>query len=122
MPRHLISFHEGALSLIPAADFPDVGQAAAAAMLEAIDAGVFVFCGALLEPPTTTVVATDAMIPQGPSPAHKDSIGGITVIGVPSRDEAHRWASKIAAGCRCAQDVREFMPLPPAVEARIRQH
>ena len=46
---------------------------------------------------------------------------GFTVVAVASREEAHRWAAKIAAACRCAQDVREFMPLPPSVEARLGQ-
>ncbi|WP_457447243.1 hypothetical protein [Roseateles sp. P5_E4] len=38
---------------------------------------------------------------------------------MPDREAAHRWAAKIAAACRCAQDVREFMPLPPEVAARL---
>lgn len=122
MTQYLISFNEGAMGHIPAADFPAVGQAAAAAVLEAIEAGVFVFCGGLLEPLTTTVVATDGAITRGPNAACQDFIGGFTVVEVSSRDEAHRWAAKIAAACQCAQDVREFMPLPPSVEARIRQH
>jgi hypothetical protein len=28
---------------------------------------------------------------------------------VPSRNEALKWAAKIAAACRCAQEVREIM-------------
>jgi hypothetical protein len=28
---------------------------------------------------------------------------------VPPRDAALEWAAKIAAACRCAQEVREFM-------------
>ena len=119
MTQYLISFNEGAMSHIPAADFPAVGQAAAAAVLQAIDAGVFVFAGGLLEPTTTTVVATDGTISQGPDPACRDFIGGFTVVEVPDREAAHHWAAKIAAACRCAQDVREFMPLPPEVAARL---
>ena len=121
MTQYLISFNEGAMSHIPAADFPTVGKAAAAAVLEAINAGVYLFAGGLLEPPTTTIVATDGTITPGPNPAQRDFMGGFTVVEVASRDEAHRWAAKIAAACRCAQDVREFMPLPPDVEVRIRQ-
>jgi hypothetical protein len=121
MTQYLISFNEGAMNHIPAADFPDVGKAAAAAVLEAIDAGVFVFAGGLLEPHTTTIVATDGTVTYGPNLEHRDFIGGFTVVEMPSRDEAHRWAAKIAAACRCAQDVREFMPLPPQVEERLKQ-
>lgn len=121
MPQFLISFNEGAMSHIPAADFPAVGKAAAAVVLEAIDAGIYLFAGGLLEPPTTTIVATDGAVTPGPNAAYRDFMGGFTVVTVASREEAHRWAAKIAAACRCAQDVREFMPLPPEVEARIRQ-
>ncbi|MBV8036743.1 YciI family protein [Roseateles sp.] len=121
MPQYLISFNDGAMSHIPEADFPAVGKAAAAAVLEAIDAGVFIFGGGLLEPPTTTIVATDGTITRGPDPSCQDFIGGFTIVEVASRDEAHHWAAKVAAACRCAQDVREFMPLPPEVQARIRQ-
>ena len=121
MTQYLISFNEGAMNHIPAADFPAVGQAAASVVLEAIDAGVFLFAGGLLEPHTTTIAATDGTITPGPNPAYRDFIGGFTVVAVASREEAHRWAAKIAAACRCAQDVREFMPLPPSVEARLGQ-
>jgi hypothetical protein len=31
---------------------------------------------------------------------------------VPSRDEALKWAAKIAAACRCAQEVFELLPDP----------
>jgi hypothetical protein len=31
---------------------------------------------------------------------------GITIVDVPSREDALEWAAEIAAACRCAQDVR----------------
>ena len=39
-------------------------------------------------------------------------MGGLTILDVPSREEALQWAAKIAAACRCAQEVREFMTDP----------
>jgi hypothetical protein len=42
----------------------------------------------------------------------KEFNGGFTVLDVPSRDAALEWAAKIAAACRCAQEMREFMPDP----------
>jgi hypothetical protein len=36
----------------------------------------------------------------------------MTIIDVPSREEALQWAAKIAVACRCAQEVREFGPDP----------
>jgi hypothetical protein len=32
------------------------------------------------------------------------------VVDVPSREEALEWAHRIAVACRCAQEVREFVP------------
>ena len=42
----------------------------------------------------------------------KAYIAGVTIIDVPSREEALQWAAKIAVACRCAQQVREFAPDP----------
>ena len=112
MTQYLISFNDGAMNHIPQADFPAVSKAAVTVVLEAMAAGTFIFGGGLLDPALTTVVATDGTLTQGPNPACKDFIGGFTIVEVPSREDALRWAAKIAVACRCAQDVREFMPLP----------
>ena len=34
--------------------------------------------------------------------------GGFAVLECPSRAVAEQWAAKLAAGCRCAQELREF--------------
>jgi len=116
--QYLISFNDGAMDHIPQQDFPDVRDAAVAVVLQAMDAGVFLFGGGLLDPALTTVVARDGTVRQGPNPAYRDFIGGFTIVEVPTREEAHRWAAKIASACRCAQDVREFMPMPVEITAR----
>ena len=46
---------------------------------------------------------------RGPVPKTKAAVGGFSIIGVPSREKALRWATRIAESCRCAQDVREIM-------------
>ena len=53
----------------------------------------------------------------GPYP---EAIGGLTIVEVPSREEALEWAAKIAVGCRCAQEVREFGP-DPELDEMLRQ-
>jgi hypothetical protein len=58
------------------------------------------------------VVATDGTIADGPYPGSKAYVGGFSVVDVPSREEALEWAAKIAVACRCAQEVREFLPDP----------
>ena len=106
MTRYLITFPSGAMDHIPAADFPAVGEAARAVCKEAIEAGVYVFAGGLLDQPAS-VVGTDGTVSEGTTP---QAVGGIAVVDVPTHDEALRWAAKLAAACRCAQEVREVAP------------
>jgi hypothetical protein len=109
MTQYLISFGAHAMDHIPDSEGPAVGKAAQAAVQEAKDAGVYVFAGGLEDEQASTV-ATDGTVTDGPYPETKEVIGGLTVVDVPSREEALKWAGKIAAACRCAQEVRVFQP------------
>jgi hypothetical protein len=111
MTRYLISFDDGAMDHIPGEEIPDVGKAAHAVAQEAVNAGVWVF-GAGLERQRASVVATDGLVTDGPYPETKEVVGGFAVVDVASREEALAWAAKIAAACRCPQEVREIMPDP----------
>jgi hypothetical protein len=108
MTRYLISFPSGAMDHIPDEDFPAVGEAAHAVVQEAMDAGVWVFGGGLAEDVDPVMVAGDGTITAGTYPQTKEFNGGFTVLDVPSREAAVEWAAKIAAACRCPQEVREF--------------
>lgn len=108
MPRYLISFDDGAMDHIPAGDWEAVGEASHAVVRDAKAAGVWIFgCG--LQRQQATIVATDGNATLGPVPETKAVIGGFSIIEVATRDEALMWAARIAAGCRCAQEVREIM-------------
>jgi hypothetical protein len=109
MPRYLISFDDGAMK-IPEEEQPDVAEAAHAVVREAMDAGVWVFGGGLFPHEEVSVVETDGTVADGPE--SKAYIGGFSIVQVPSRAEALEWAAKIASACRCAQEVREFLPDP----------
>jgi hypothetical protein len=109
MARYLISFDDGAMTF-PEEELPAVADAAHAVVQEAMDAGVWVFGGGLEPPAEVTVVATDGTVTGGAEP--KAYVGGLTVVDVASRQEALAWAAKIAAACRCSQEVREFLPDP----------
>ena len=76
---------------------------------EARREGVWVFAAGL-EHQDPSVVATDGTVTDGPYPETKEHIGGFTVVDVPSREVALEWAAKIAAACRCAQQVFELLP------------
>jgi hypothetical protein len=111
MTQYLISFGAHAMEHIPDEDFSDVAKAALAVDQEARDAGVFVFAGGL-ESEQASIVAIDGTVTDGPYPETTEVIGGLTVVEVPSREEALKWAAKIAVACRCAQEVRVFQPVP----------
>ncbi|WP_230416575.1 YciI family protein [Micromonospora tarapacensis] len=91
---------------IPDEDWPDVGKASHAVVQEAVNAGVWVF-GAGLQRQRASVVATDGTVIDGPYPETKEVIGGFVVVDVASPEEALAWAARIAASCRCAQEVRQ---------------
>jgi len=108
MSRYLISFDDGSMDHISAGDMASVGEAAHAVLREAKNAGVWIFGGGL-QRQQASVVATDGTVSDGPFPETKAVVGGFSIIEVPSREEALAWAAKIAAACRCAQEVREIM-------------
>jgi hypothetical protein len=108
MARYLISFDRGAMDHIPDGEGPAVSEAAHAAVQEAKDTGVFVFAGGVHD--GVSVVAADGTVNDAPN--NKAYIGGLTIVDVPSRGDALKWASKIAAACRCAQELREIMTDP----------
>jgi hypothetical protein len=104
----LISFDDGSMDHIPEEDWPSVGEASHKVVREARAARVWIFGGGVRRQ-QSTIVATDGTITAGPVPERKAVIGGFSIIEVSSREEALVWAAKIAAGCRCAQEVREIM-------------
>ena len=108
MTRYLISFDANAMDHIPEEDMSTVSEAAHAVVQEAMDAGVWVFGGGILDQ-KARIVAGDGTVTDGPYP---EAVGGMSIVDVPSREEAVEWAAKIAVACRCAQEVREFMPDP----------
>jgi hypothetical protein len=112
MTRYLISFPSSAMDHIPDEEGPAVGEAAHAVVREAMAAGVWVFGGGLAEDVDPVMVAGDGTITAGTYPQTREFSGGFTVVDVPSREAAFEWAAKIAAACRCAQEIREFMPDP----------
>ena len=112
MARYLISFDDGAMDLIPEEEMPAVAEAAHAVVQEAMDAGVWVFAGGVYphDEVSVRVVAPDGTVTDGAE--SKAYIAGVTIVDVPSVEEALQWAAKIAVACGCAQEVRGFAPDP----------
>ena len=116
MTQYLILFGAHAMDHIPDEDMPAVAEAAHAMTQEAINAGVFVCAGGLGDQ-RASIVAPDGTVTDGPCP---DAVGGVTVVEVPSREEALKWAAKSAGACRCAVQLWEF-GFDPELEAMLRQ-
>jgi hypothetical protein len=94
---------------IPEGEGPDIAKAAHAVIQEAKDAGVYLFSGGLDESVAPVLVAGDGTVTNGTYAETRELDGGMAVVDVPSREAALEWAAKLAAACRCPQEVREFM-------------
>ena len=110
MTRYLISFDHGAMDSIPDQEGPGVRDASLAVIQEFKDAGIWVFAAGVYPPDEVSgsVVAPDGTVTHG---AH-NNIAGVTIIDVPSHEDALQWAAKLAAANRCAQEVHAFAPVP----------
>ena len=112
MTKYLISFPSPAMD-VSDEELPAVGDAARAVILEAKDAGVYVFGGGINESVDPAMVAGDGTVTDGTYPQTREFNGGFTILELPTREAAVEWAAKIATACRCSQELREakFDPL-----------
>jgi hypothetical protein len=111
MTQYLIAFNDGDMTHSEE-ERPDVAKACRAMVQEANEAGVWVFSAGLATHDMVSVVDTDGTVTDGPYPESKEHIGGFGVVDAPSHEAALEWAAKIAAACRCAQQVFELLPRP----------
>lgn len=107
MTKYLISFPSEAMALTDE-EFPVVVAESHAVIGEAKAAGVYVFGGGINEEVDPVLVAADGNVSPDVYPGSYLK-GGYTVLEVPTRAQAVEWARKIAAACRCSQELREFM-------------
>jgi hypothetical protein len=114
MTQYLILLGAHAMDHIPDEDMPAVGKAAHAVCQEAINAGVFVRASGVEGAPI--IVTVDGTVADDPYP---EAIGGVTIVDVPSREEALEWSAKVAAACRCSVQLWEF-GFDPELEAMLR--
>ena len=107
MTKYLISFPSAAM-IVPDGELQAISDAAHAVVQEAKDAGVWVFGGGINESIPPVLVDADGTVKNGTYPQTAELEGGYSVLELPSYDAALEWAAKIAAACRCAQEVRAF--------------
>jgi hypothetical protein len=111
MTKYLISFPSDAM-VVAEEEFQAVVDASHAVVREAKEAGVWVFGGGIDESVPPVLVDGDGSVEPGTYPQTRRINGGFTVLELPSYDAALSWAAKIAAACRCAQEVRAFADDP----------
>jgi hypothetical protein len=107
MTKYLISFPSEAMVLTDE-EFPIVVAESHAVIEEAKAAGVYVFGGGIEEQVDPVLVSGDGTVSSEIYPGSRLN-GGLTVLELPTREEAVEWARKIAVACRCPQELREFM-------------
>lgn len=95
-------------------EWHQVAEESHAVVREAKAAGVWIFGGGFhsYEP---VVVTQDGEVTKGPIAESAVVLGGFSVLGVKDAEEAYFWAAKIAKGCRCPQEVREFIDDPESI-------
>jgi hypothetical protein len=109
MTKYLISFPgRGQAMRLTEEEFPVVVAESHAVIEEAKAAGVYVFGGGIAEDVAPMLVQADGSVSNDIYPG-SDLTGGFTVLELPTREDAEEWARKIAAACRCPQELREFM-------------
>ncbi|MFM6966198.1 MAG: YciI family protein [Rhodoluna sp.] len=107
MARFLISFNDGDMNVADH-EWEQVAEESHAVVREAKEAGVWIFGGGFHDY-QPVVVTENGEVTQGPITRSDVVLGGFSVLEVADRHEAYRWAAKIAKGCRCPQEVREFI-------------
>lgn len=90
------------------AEWEAVGRDAHAVIDEAKAAGVYVFAGGIDEQVRPVLVSADGTVVEGGYPWARTLDGGFAVLEVSSREEAVRWAARMAKACRCSQELRVF--------------
>jgi hypothetical protein len=107
MTKYLISFPSEAMVLTEE-EFPIVSAAANAVIEEAKAAGVYLFAGGIVEEVEPVLVSADGSVTAEIYPG-SELKGGLTVLELPTREDAIDWARKIAVACRCSQELREVV-------------
>ncbi len=108
MTKYLISFPSGVME-VPDGQWDQVVEESHQVVRDMKAAGVYVFGGGINEDVEPVAVATDGTVSAPTYSAFERLDGGHTVIEAATRDEAVEWARRVAAACRCPQELREFM-------------
>jgi len=107
MTKYLVSFPASAMD-VPAEEMAAVSDASHAVIRAAKAAGVYVFGGGINAEVAPVMIAADGSCTSATYRQTREFDGGFCVLELPSRVAALEWAARLAAACRCAQELREF--------------
>jgi hypothetical protein len=118
MTEYLIFFNQQWVGDHPEEWFESRGPLARAVVEDMKEAGVFVFAGGLEEEPerafSADATSGELLITDGPYVETKEFLGGLTVVDVPTEDDAKMWAGRVAEACGWPQEVRPFKSWRPS--------
>ena len=107
MTKYLISFPSEAMASLSEEELAMAATDSHAVIAEAKAAGVYVFGGGIDEQVPPVRVSADGSVGDDLYPGSRVT-GGFAVLELPTRADAVQWAGRIAASCRCPQELREF--------------
>lgn len=107
MPHFLVSFPASAMADLSPEELAQASVDSHAAIEDAKAAGVYVFGGGIDTSVAPVSVNGHGEVSAPKSPGYVLD-GGFAVLRVASQDEAVAWAARLAAACRCPQEVRRF--------------
>jgi hypothetical protein len=118
MAEYLIFFNQQWVGDHSEEWFDSRGPLARAVVDEMKEAGVYVFAGGLEEEPerafSADATSGELLFSDGPYVETKEFLGGLTIVDVPTEDEAKIWAGKVAEACGWPQEVRPFKLFSPS--------
>lgn len=113
MTHWMISFPSGEMRF-EEHEFDDVVRESHQVVRDMKAAGVYLTAGGVDESVPPVRVSADGAETAGTYPQTARLEGGYTIIDVPTREEAVAWAARLAAACRCDQELRAFQDDPDA--------
>lgn len=111
MAKYLISFPSTAMR-VQELDMQQVSEDSHAVVRDAKAAGVWVFGGGIDESRSPVMVDGTGGVLESTYAETRHLSGGFAVLDLATREDALDWARKLAAACRCAQEVRVFADDP----------
>lgn len=108
MANYIIYFNQQWVGDHPADWYKTRGPLARAIVAEMKEAGVLVFAGGLVEQIEEAFGSNENGVISGPITTDGEYLGGLTIIDVPTDDEAKIWGAKVGQACGWQQEIRKF--------------